>query len=82
MTEQEYLSKSRFPLTNRQNLSLHNQMLLDAINLDDAEEMLANREPLSPKEQAIVKELREKSHFKPEPGHSQPPMPSNPGPQE
>jgi hypothetical protein len=34
MTEGDYLSKILFPLTNRQSLTIDDQMLVDAINLD------------------------------------------------
>ena len=53
MTEAEYLSPINFPRTTQPGLSLQQQMMLDAANLDDA----SDGGPLNAEEQAIVREL-------------------------
>jgi len=60
MTEAEYLDKQRFPLSNRQDLSLQKQKMIDAINFDDLRGVLERGETLTPKQQAVRLELEEK----------------------
>jgi hypothetical protein len=48
MTEQEYLDPKRFPLTTQPGLTLQQQRLLDAVNCDDLEQMLAEGKTTQP----------------------------------
>ena len=54
MTEAQYLDERTFPLSSQPGLKLQQQMMLDAANLDDRTEAST---PLTPKEQAILREL-------------------------
>jgi hypothetical protein len=70
MTEAEYLDPRRFPLTTQvPPLSLDNQMLIDALNRDEAEEAVRQGEQLTEKEQRLLKALREKAQLKPQSAH-------------
>jgi hypothetical protein len=60
MTEAEYLDRQRFPLSNRQDLSLHDQKMIDAINFDDLQALLECGEELTPAQVAVGRELEEK----------------------
>jgi len=64
-TEEEYLSKELFPLTNRQNLKINDQMLIDAVNRDDLEEFIQQGNTLTPGQSGILEELRLKAQFTP-----------------
>jgi hypothetical protein len=66
LTEDEahYLDKGRFPLTNRQNLNVEDQMLIDAFNQDELTEMQEFGKPLSEKQQQIGLELHAKAELR------------------
>jgi hypothetical protein len=57
MTPEEYLSKERFPRSSQPGLTLNQQMMIDAVNLDD---LLNADSELNAKEQAILAELTQK----------------------
>lgn len=61
MNENDYLSKTRFPVTNRQTLSLRDQMLLDAVNRDDLERLERQGAALTAQQRLALAELRQKS---------------------
>ncbi len=56
-----YLDPQRFPLTNRQGLTLRQQKLIDAVNLDDLREMMRHKEPLNEEQWRILEELEAKA---------------------
>jgi hypothetical protein len=58
-SEQAYLSKTRFPLTNRQNLTLRQQQMVDAVNLDDLRQLQEHGE-MNDRQKALLAELEEK----------------------
>ena len=60
MTETEYLSRERFPLTNRNKLSLHDQHMLDAVNHDELVEMQTHGRRLTDEQSRILVELKTK----------------------
>ena len=62
--ESAYLDKKRFPLTNRQNLPLDKQRMLDAVNMDDLREMRERGDVLTPELQAIAQEFEEKAKLR------------------
>lgn len=60
LTKTEYLDPHRFPLTNRQDLTLENQHLIDSVNHDSLKELVDNGQQLNPRQQKIMAELAEK----------------------
>lgn len=60
LSEAEYLDPVRFPLTNRQKLSLSDQHLIDAVNHDEGVQMVEAGQELTPRQTAILSELKEK----------------------
>lgn len=60
MTKNEYLDGNRFPLTTQPGLTLDQQMMIDAHNLDELKEMLALGEPLNQKQERVRNELETK----------------------
>ena len=58
--EQIYLSKEKFPLTTQGNLTLEQQMQIDAMNHGSLEEMQEEGRPMSATQQEIWKELEQK----------------------
>ena len=65
LTEAEYLSPQRFPLTTQSKLTIRQQVLIDAVNRDDLDRLVEEGKPLTPKQQGILAELREKAAFRP-----------------
>jgi hypothetical protein len=64
MEAKEYLDPERFPLTTQRGLTLQQQQLLDAANLDDLREWLAQGKALSDAQRRALAELEEKaSHW-------------------
>jgi len=69
MTEQEYLDAKRFPLTTQKGLTLRQQKMIDAVNLDDLKQMQERGEPLDEERRKHLLELQTKSSL----GKSPPP---------
>jgi hypothetical protein len=61
MSPQEYLDALRFPVSTQDGLTLSQQMMIDAFNLDEGRQALENGEELSERSQAAMKELEEKA---------------------
>ena len=68
MTKQEYLSPDKFPLTTQADLTLDEQMTIDAFNHYQMEESREHKKPFSPEDEARFLELKAKvaafPHFK------------------
>lgn len=60
MNPEEYLSKSRFPITNKNTLSLDSQKMLDSFNYDQLQEYLESGGKLDAEQKAILAELKTK----------------------
>lgn len=63
MNESEYLNPTLFPHTTQPGLSIDQQMLIDATNLDELDEAVAAGSLLTPDEQAVAGELNRKRDF-------------------
>ncbi len=65
LTQEEYLDKTRFPVTNNQTLSLEKQMMLDSFNLDELTEWMERGGVPNEKQSAALKELQFKAKNRP-----------------
>ena len=66
MTGKEYLDKAKFPNTTQGNLTLSKQMMIDAVNHDALRGFIDEGGKMSPKQEAIWKELEEKAQHRTE----------------
>jgi hypothetical protein len=60
MTEAEYLSPERFPLTTQRGLTLDQQHMIDAHNRDELEAEVRRGRPLDAEQQQVLRELKQK----------------------
>jgi hypothetical protein len=68
LTAEEYMDLKRFPLSTQTEyggLELEDQLMIDAVNLDNLHEKLENGESLTPEQQARLTELEEKAKSAP-----------------
>jgi hypothetical protein len=61
MSPAEYIDLARFPLTTQPGLPVAEQMLLDAVNLDDLREARDLGRPLTAEQERAAAELEEKA---------------------
>jgi hypothetical protein len=66
MKPSDVLNAERFPLTTQKGLSVKQQLLIDAVNLDALREQMESGPPLDAEQQARLAELEEKEPFKAE----------------
>jgi hypothetical protein len=64
MTPFEYADPARFPLTTQPGLSVGEQMLLDAVKLDDLREARDLGRPLTAEQEWVAAELEEKARHR------------------
>jgi hypothetical protein len=60
LVQSEYLDAKRFPITTQLGLTLHQQKMIDAHNLDELKELTDAGRPLNQRQEAALKELQEK----------------------
>lgn len=60
MTADEYLDRERFPLTTQGNLTLDQQMMIDAVNYDALNDLHQQGQPMSETQTARLQELDRK----------------------
>lgn len=78
LTPAEYCDAATFPLTTQKGLRLEEQMMIDAINLDEYREDLEQGKKMNAREQALGAELEDKYARKPVPTKAPKPTPSPP----
>jgi hypothetical protein len=61
--EADYLDSKRFPLSSQPGLTLQQQRMIDAVNLDDLRRMQEEGRPMSEEQRAIYLELQAKRHL-------------------
>ena len=57
MTPDEYQDPERFPETTQTGLSLVDQLLIDAMNIDDIDRLVESGQALTPRQEAIKAEF-------------------------